>query len=125
MPYRKRYFRNRGNKDKYSIEQTNILAPYFNEWNTVEAASEFEQDSKQWAIQVCPPVEFQGMRKIKHITISASCSSDNPVYYALVYVPQGYQAQNIHFPASGNAIMNYESNQYVMSSGVFELTRWP
>lgn len=119
--YRRRHF----NKDKYSVEQTNIVTPNITNWTQVAASSDFEQASYQFSIQVIPPVMTEGMRKVKHLVASFSNSADTLLYYAIVFVPQGYEPQPIHIPAPGNAVNSYAANQFVMSSGVLDFSGGP
>lgn len=121
-----RRFRKRiANKDKYSVEQTAFLTPFFSGWDTHESSADFEQDSQQYSLSVIEPVDFQGMRKVKHLTITFSSSTNVPVYYAIVYCPQGYTPQPLHLPASGSAITFYAANQFIMSSGVLDFAGGP
>ena len=123
MPRHRRY--RRTNRDKYSIEQTNIVSPVLSEWPIFEATQSVESNSRQYSIPILPPVEFEGMRKVKHLTISFSFVQDIPLFYAIVYVPQGYTPQPIHIPSAGNAITQYQANQFVMSSGILDFSGGP
>ena len=125
MPYRRRYYKRSSNRDKYSVEQTNITTPNITNWTQVPPATDFETTSYQFSIGVIPPIQSEGMRKVKHITASFSNSADTLLYYALVFVPQGYEPQTIHIPSSGNAVNNYSANQFVMSSGVLDFSGGP
>ena len=125
MSFRKRYPKRSSNKDKYSVEQTNIITPPPQQWTEVAPANETEQTSYQFAISIIPPTDLEGMRKIKHLTISFSFNADTVLYYALVYVPQGYQPQTLHVPAQGFAVNSYKANQFVMSSGALDFTGGP
>ena len=64
----RRYRRRIVNRDKYSVEQTAVTTPFISSWTTYEATSEFEQNSQQFQIPIVQPAEFQGMRKVKHLT---------------------------------------------------------
>ena len=125
MPYKRRYHRRSYNKDKYSIEQTNITTPNITTWTQIDPTSEFEQSSYQFTIQVIPPVNAEGMRKVKHLTASFSTSADTLLYYAVVFVPQGYDPQIIHIAGPGYAVNSYVANQFVMSTGVLDFTGGP
>ena len=129
MYSKRRYYKRSSNRDKYSIEQTNFITPGTAEWNTVQASGQTQQASKQFAISIVPPVDEQGMRKIKHLTISmANPEAANeacPLYYAIVFVPQGYQPQSLAIPAYGYAVNNYQANQFIMSSGVIDFSGGP
>jgi len=50
------------------------------------------------------------------INISVQAASATPVYWAIVFVPEGYAANTLALN-SGDAL--YEPNQYVMASGCF------
>lgn len=128
----RRYFRRRTvNRDKYSIEQTNIVTPAVNAWPavTVSETDPAYQNSQQYAIPIVPPVETQGMRKVKHLTFSIANNGSNnesiQLFYSIVFVPQGYEPQPIQYPASGYAVTNYSANQFVMSSGVLDFSGGP
>lgn len=102
--YRRRNYR--ANRDKYSIENTAA---------TIETAETPINGLNQGTATIVAPTDIQGMRKIKHITISASSLStvSLPFYWAIVYVPEGYTANNLSVTDS-----LYEPNQYVMASGI-------
>ena len=127
--YAKRRYVRHINRDKYSIEQTNLITPSANTWPVVEAANETQQNSSQYAVSIVPPVLEQGMRKVKHLTITMANntgSSDGPpLFYAIVFVPQGYNPQAITVPANGYAANNYQANQFIMSSGVLDFSAGP
>ena len=82
MPYRRPYKRARYGKSlKYSVQQKalNIGTP------SVDTTAK---------VEVVPPTETEGMRKVKHLTVSvttagADTSESTAFYWALVYVPQG------------------------------------
>ena len=128
----RRYFRRRSaNRDKYSIEQTNIVTSATNAWPPVEVPVEdtTRQNSKQFAIPIVNPLDTQGMRKVKHLTVSianaGAGAESTSLFYAIVFVPQGYEPQPISYPAAGYAVNNYEANQFVMSSGVLDFSAGP
>lgn len=128
----RRYFRRRSaNRDKYSIEQTNIVTSATNAWPPVDIpeTNPTLQNSVQYAIPVVQPIDTQGMRKVKHLTVSISnsgnISESIPVFYSIVFVPHGYEPQPISFPAAGYAVNNYSANQFVMSSGVLDFSGGP
>ena len=104
--YKKRYYR--GNRDKYSVEQT-----FFN--GTVDASS-------TTSIDVVPAVTFQGMRKVKHLTVTLCPSSNVSMYWALFYLPQGMTAPALTNTSSSPLV---EPNQYVMNCGIFDSDAGP
>ena len=106
-------------RNKYSIEQksfqmdanitTAINSLYQNTFTIVEAST------------------MQGMRKVKHImcnltttALTPDTDSANPLYWAIVYVPQG---TNIGALNLNNSL--YEPNQYVMNCGVVDPSAGP
>lgn len=105
--YKKKYYK--PNRDKYSVEHTAFeLAP--------TAAGQVSQ-------VVVAPTTTQGMRKVKHLTISMgspAAQAGNRIYWALVYVPQGTTVGTIN--TSGSL---YEPNQFVMGCGVFDFDAGP
>ena len=123
----RRYYRRTprsNNRDKYSVENTVCTTPVSTEWTDVPA-TDLTLASKQFPIAIVAPSDTQGMRKVKHLTLSFSSPTDVPIYYALVYVPGGYEPSYINYPALGNAISLYEPNQFVMASGVLDFTGGP
>jgi len=58
------------------------------------------------------------MRKVKHLTVNLAVAGSYDVFWALVFVPEGYNP-NALFPAgSVNGNPMYEPNQYVMNCGI-------
>ena len=104
-----KYYRKGG--DKYSVEHKCA------QMDMVAAPG-------QSYVQIVPDTGVEGMRKVKHITISAAANVVNvgALYWALVYVPQGYAPNNLNL--TGGASM-YEPNQNVMACGVFDFEGGP
>ena len=78
MPYYRRpYKRPRyASRDKYSVQQ-----------KAVEFSTASDQTAKA---EIVPGSDVEGMRKVKHLTVSCSAETDTgSFYWALVYVPQG------------------------------------
>lgn len=122
----RRYRRRIVNKDKYSVEQTVGKTSLSSNWTTIEGSDENTQNSVQASYVVVPALDAQGMRKVKHLTCSFTASNDSAkVIYALVYVPAGYTANPIRFPADDRSTNMYEPNQYVMSVGVLDFSGGP
>ena len=121
----RRYYRRRsGNRDKYSIESTILYTPLGSEWPEV-AATETTQKSRQFSALVVPSIDAQGMRKVKHLTMTFSAEQDTRVLYALVFVPSGYEVNPVRNPILGQSGSLYEPNQFVMSSGVLDFSGGP
>ena len=127
----RRYYKRsyRSNKDKYSVENTTIITPSGASWTPVTGDDTTTQDSVQFTQVIVPEADVEGMRKVKHLTLSFSNNSQTaeqiPVLYALVFVPQGYIPNNIRVPVSGSATSMYNPNQFVMSSGVLDFSGGP
>ena len=121
----RRYSKRRSaNRDRYSVENISITSPD-NAWTEVVGSGSVTT-SKQFAVAVVPQTDVQGMRKVKHFTLSFSVANGDPfLYYALVYVPEGYEPNNIQIPIVGQAVSLYEPNQYVISAGVLDFSGGP
>ena len=125
MPRRYRR-RNFGNKDKYSIEHTIIRTAPTDQWTQITGEGSVNT-SFQTYHTVVSGADFEGMRKVKHITITASNGSptQSPLYYVVAYVPQGYAPQEIKMPIPGVSLSTYEANQFVMSCGWLDFDGGP
>ena len=124
----RRYVKRRtfGKRNKYSVEQTvfTLTLPV--------VTSTGDNLESQNSIAIVPPTDVQGKRKAKNFTISFAStnnqvggSEDRSFYYALVYVPQGYQTGILYNPGSNNARTLYSANQYVISAGIIDLSAGP
>ena len=112
--YRRKF--SKAPRDKYSVEQTsmniNITA------------------SQQVAVPVVAASNTQGMRKVKHLTISVSniapgVDINSTAYWALVYVPQGLNPNPLSVGTQTAPASLYEPNQFVLACGVFDLSAGP
>ena len=114
MPYYRRpYKRARyGKKLKYSVQQ-----------KALDFVLSGTTTSK---VEVIPPTEVEGMRKVKHLTINLAPDqgTDWAFYWAMVYVPQGTAPGDILVGTTGLTPM-YEPNQFVMNCGVVEANAGP
>lgn len=126
MAYRRYYRRPLGRsryirapRNKYSVEQKTFrLVPSATAVNTLYQVSS----------PVVESVDIQGTRKVKHLTINLTPSNQGgtgtdtigPIYWALVYVPQGTIPGSLALNAS-----MYEPNQYVMNCGVVDPSAGP
>ena len=115
--YKKTYYR--GKRDKYSVEQTATVA-------VVPAATATAPG--QSGISVVPATSVEGMRKVKHITVSLAMpgtgAAPTSVYWALVYVPQGTGVGTMNIGSNLPANL-YEPNQFVMNCGVIDFEAGP
>ena len=115
MPkFYRRHFARRGPRDKYSVE---------NKGGSLTTASAATNNWFQNAVNIVPPTSVEGMRKIKHttVTLSAPLTEGGVCAYALIYVPEGYTA-NALFSTAGSL---YEPNQFVMQCGIMDFTAGP
>lgn len=64
--------------------------------------------------------DVQGMRKCKNFSITLQTTSNIPLQWALVYVPEGTldNIPTLGLPNNQNAVSLYEPNQNVIMSGV-------
>ena len=62
-----------------------------------------------------PATTLEGMRKVKHLMVNMAPVPDNagPIYWAIVYVPQGTTPGVLNIDSTAVADM-YEPNQFVM-----------
>ena len=98
------------NRDKYSKENIRTV---------VAAGNELVNSLYQGGQTVVPPSTTQGMRKVKHVTVSLArltLENSTPFYWALVYVPEGYTPNPLGAPSTSL----YEPNQYVMACGCID-----
>ena len=111
-----RYFKRKFTKaprDKYSVEQMASVVD-------VGAGSQNAQ-------AVVAATTTQGMRKVKHLTISIAsngATSASAIYWALVYVPQGTTPNPLSL-GTGTYQSLYEPNQFVLNCGVMDLDAGP
>ena len=111
MPrFYKKYPKYSASKDKYSVEQRA---------GEVAVGAEGAQN-----IVIVPPSDLQGMRKVKHMTVSlAETTAETYIFWALVYVPQGTLPNALDVTAGPNSM--YEPNQYVINCGVADFKAGP
>ena len=99
-------------EDKYSIQQ-----------KAVELATGSDEQTAK--AEIVPGSDIEGMRKIKHLTVSVASEADQGAFYwAIVYVPQGTVPGNLNVGATGASGM-YEPNQFVMNCGVVDPSAGP
>lgn len=109
MAPRRRYYR--GKRVKYSVENrcAMLTAPIY---------------PTQAQLNIVPQTGVEGMRKVKHLTVTMSSEADTTtgLYWALVYVPEGYNPNNLSL-TGGSSL--YEPNQNVMACGVMDFSAGP
>ena len=109
MPYRRAYKRARyGKRIKYSVQQKAFA------FNAVAGGSTSQV--------IVPATTLEGMRKVKHLTVSLSASAESIFYWVLVYVPQGTTVSSINLTSGAGM---YEPNQFVMNCGIIDTNAGP
>lgn len=103
MP-RRYYKRTRTSRKKYSIQQKSF---------SFAAGA-----SSTTSVEIVPATTVEGMRKVKHVTVSLSTAAATPIYWALVYVPQGTTPGALNVATTGDETSFYEPNQFVMNCGL-------
>ena len=104
----------RGSRDKYSVEQQ-------------AGALQVPANSQAYAT-IVPDTGVQGMRKVKHLTVSlashevTSQTATQLAYWALVYVPQGTTPNTMNITGTSGM---YEPNQFVMNCGCVDFSAGP
>lgn len=63
------------------------------------------------------PLAAQGMRKAKNFTLQIFTTSNLPIIFALVYVPQGTEPSKLTFGSPETPVSLYEPNQNVFMTG--------
>lgn len=79
-------------------------------------------------VEVVPAATIEGKRKVKNITVTATLATgtEAPLYWALVYVPQGESARGLNIATTvGQSTSLYEPNQYVMNCGIADSNAGP
>lgn len=64
------------------------------------------------------PLNSQGMRKIKNLTLRIVSQAPVPIVFAVIYVPEGMAPPNLGLGAPDHNYSLYEPNQNVIMSGV-------
>ena len=109
MPYRRPYKRARYAKRTSTLFSRRLLS--------------FKQQMKLQLqkVEIVPGTDVEGMRKIKHLTVSVASETNNGAFYwALVYVPQGTTPGNLAVNIITGTTGMYEPNQFVMNCGVVD-----
>ena len=113
-----RKIRNVKTRSRWSRENTtiNVVSPTSNTYQT-------------FGTNIVPASTIQGMRTVGNFTITLTSGSETssgdgngPVYWALVYVPQGQTTASLNI---NNGASLYEPNQYVIACGVNDPTAGP
>lgn len=110
MP-RRYYKRTRTPRKKYSVQQK---AFYF-----------VAAPTSTTSVEIVPATTVEGMRKVKHVTVTLTATSEVPFYWALVYAPQGTTPGVLNVATTGDETSLYEPNQFVMNCGVSDPTAGP
>ena len=103
MP-RRYYKRTRTSRKKYSVQQKAFK---------FDAAA-----SSTTSVEIVPATTVEGMRKVKHVTVNCSTTHAVPLYWALVYVPQGTVPGVLNVATTADQTSLYEPNQFVMNCGI-------
>ena len=114
MPYYRAYKRPRAAKKKYSVMQ-----------KAFGFAAAKDTTSQ---VEVVPATNTEGMRKVKNIMVTATVPTpyDAPLYWAIVYVPEGTAPGGLNIATTaGQSTSLYEPNQYVMNCGIADSNAGP
>lgn len=106
MPRRRRYKR-------YS----RVVKPVKYSSETTVTRGQFTQQHLGGTIDLVPPLNAQGVRKAKNFRFQFLCSTNIPVAFVLVYVPEGTQPQPLNMNSIPNTASLYEPNQNVILQG--------
>lgn len=122
-----RYYRRRYRTKKNKWEQLQVVSYLY-----------LHQNKTTGAI-VVPADLANGVRCVKHLKITLTTpyigltdqgninvGNSLTFYWALIYVPQGYDPQEINIPSQVDAsVPLYDANQFIMASGVATITTQP
>lgn len=116
-------YRRRSSARKYTRRIKTVK--YSNETAAVSGIWEITDGKQNILLGMIPSIEQQGVRKCKNFELSMvsqqwSNNENVPVFWALVYVPEGTEANALHLGAGDVTASLYEPNQNVIMSGV-----WP
>lgn len=115
-----RYYRKRRTyrkKNKWNIEQR-ASSTSANAWQTISTANSF---TRQVLVPIVPAISQEGVRKVKNISVSMaiqddnSNASDNSIYWALIYAPEGTIINELK--KDGEL---YQPSNFVINSGIFD-----
>ena len=109
------------------IRNVKTRSRWSRENTTVRATS--VADYATFGTNIVPASTTQGMRTVGNFTITLTAGTTNgsgdgaaPVFWALVYVPQGQTTATLNINDSSSL---YEPNQYVIACGVNDPTAGP
>lgn len=77
------------------------------------------------SVEVVPATTAEGMRKVSHVTVTLTPFSDQGLYWALVYVPQGTTPGGLNIATASTQTSLYEPNQFVMNCGIADSSAGP
>lgn len=117
--YRRRSSSRRYNRRIKTVKYSNETQSVSGNWIIPEGGDQ------NLAINMIPAIAQQGVRKCKNFELSMvsepwSNEDTAPVFWALVYVPQGTSPSQIQVGSSTNTASMYEPNQNVIMTGI-----WP
>ena len=94
-------------------------------WSRENTTISVQSTTSTFGTNIIPASTTQGIRTVGNFTITLTSTSDSnspPVYWALVYVPQGQTTAALNITDGGSL---YEPNQYVIACGVNDSTAGP
>lgn len=109
---------------KYYTVQRNVKPVKYSSENFDNSINVDLSIAAQFAIPFIYATEVAGMRKVKNFTVNFDTNSEIPFLFALVYVPQGTEPNQLNLAtvdSSNNPIAGslYEPNQNVILAGSF------
>lgn len=116
-------YRRRSSARRYTRRLKTVK--YSNETRSVSGEWEITQGSQGLALNIIPAIDQQGVRKCKNFELSMVSEpwdgeDTAPLYWALVYVPQGTTPSPMNIGAESTTASLYEPNQNVIMTGI-----WP
>lgn len=120
MPRTKRIRKYYKKKNKYNIE-TNPKTFPGDGWVAPATETAFDRSYNEVIVAAS---DTEGVRKVKNLTVSVAFNGygannttfNNPIYWALVYVPEGTQPNYLNDVGD-----LYQPSQWVLSSGILQI----
>lgn len=104
------------------------VRPRWSRENTTIRATSPQTAFQTFGTNIVPSSVIQGMRTVGNFSVTLTAGSNSggdsssPIYWALVYVPQGQTTATLNLTDGASL---YEPNQYVIACGVNDPTAGP
>ena len=110
-------------RHRYAIRRSIKTTKYSNEtFASMPPPADFDSDTT-YMLPLVPKIEQGGVRKAKNFTLRIATDAPIPIFFALVYVPEGNSPSEIKFGTTISqhtltSMSFYEPNQNVIIAGI-------